>query len=73
MMESRVTNLRPDGDAQFPKWMKKALSGFESDSRLACRGLQVSIAVHVFGVGTLLPNDLPRRPKSGLVEVNSRV
>lgn len=70
-MEPIITNLRPDGDAQFPKWMKKALIGFESDSRVACRGLKVSIALHVFGVGTLLPNDLPRCSKSGLVEVSS--
>jgi hypothetical protein len=42
-------------------WMGHALSGFDTDSRMACRGFQVSMAVKVFGVGTLLPNDLSDR------------
>ena len=39
--------------------MQAALAEFEVDSRQACRALRVSIAVNVFGVGTLLPNELP--------------
>jgi hypothetical protein len=47
---------------ESPDWMSRAVAGFNVDSRLACRGLQVCIAVKVFGVGTLLPNDLSDRP-----------
>lgn len=36
------------------------LQAFEIDALTACRGFQVSMAVNVFGVGTLLENDLPR-------------
>lgn len=38
-----------------------SLQGFEIDAIRACRGLQVTMAVNVFGVGTLLPNTLPTR------------
>lgn len=38
-----------------------SLLGFEVDAMRACRGFQVAMAVNVFGVGTLLPNDLPSR------------
>ena len=38
--------------------MANALAGFEMDCKMACRGMKVSMAVKVFGVGTLLPNDL---------------
>ena len=41
-----------------PPWMANALAGFEMDCKMACRGMKVSMAVKVFGVGTLLPNDL---------------
>lgn len=50
-------------DAQLPSWMRKALIGFEIDSKLARRGLQVSVALHIFGVGIILPNDLPSHPQ----------
>lgn len=50
---------------ESPDWMSHAVAGFDVDSRLACRGLQVSMAVKVFGVGTLLPNDLSDRPDVG--------
>lgn len=36
------------------------LQAFEIDALNACRGFQVSMAVNVFGVGTLLENELPR-------------
>ena len=39
--------------------MQHALAGFEVESRQACRALRVSMAIHAFGVGTLLENDLP--------------
>lgn len=63
-MELKAIDLR--SDAQSPTWMRKALIGFEIDSKLARRGLQVSVALHVFGVGTLLPNDLPSHPRQGI-------
>lgn len=43
----------------FEHLMDVALAEFEADSRLACRALRVKMAVGVFGVGSLLPNDLP--------------
>lgn len=39
--------------------MGQALAEFEAESRLACRALRVRMAVMTFGVGSLLPNDLP--------------
>jgi hypothetical protein len=42
--------------------MSHALSAFEADSTAACRALKVSMAVNVFGVGTLLPNNLATMP-----------
>lgn len=39
--------------------MNQALAEFEAESRLACRALRVRMAVMTFGVGSLLPNDLP--------------
>lgn len=39
--------------------MSQALAEFEAESRLACRALRVRMAVMTFGVGSLLPNDLP--------------
>lgn len=44
--------------SDLPSWMRHALSAFEADSTAACRALQVSMAVKVFGVGILLPNNL---------------
>lgn len=53
------TNSAPAGKSGgMPRWMSMALIGFDVDSKMACRGLRVSVAVNVFGVGTLLPNDL---------------
>ncbi|MDH2182400.1 hypothetical protein N5K35_01510 [Pseudomonas sp. GD03651] len=49
-------------DVGFEYLMNAALAGFEADSRLACRALRVKMAVGIFGVGSVLPNDLP--PKS---------
>lgn len=39
--------------------MRQALAGFEAESRMACRALGVRMAVMTFGVGSILPNDLP--------------
>lgn len=39
--------------------LSSSLKGFEIDAIRACRGLQVSMAIHVFGVGKVLPNTLP--------------
>ena len=39
--------------------MHAALEGFELESRQACRALRISIAIDGFGVGSLLPNELP--------------
>lgn len=43
--------------------MRRALIEFEMDSRLACRALRIRMAMVVFGVGTLLPNDVPEPPR----------
>ena len=65
------TNSAPAGKSGgMPRWMSMALSGFDVDSKMACRGLRVSVAVKVFGVGTLLPNDLD--DKSDLHEMPSQ-
>lgn len=42
----------------FTPIMDEACAGFEYDCRQARRGFKVSIAVKIFGVGTLLPNNL---------------
>lgn len=39
--------------------MSQALAEFEAESRVACRALRVRMAVMTFGVGSILPNDLP--------------
>ncbi|PWY45577.1 hypothetical protein H0H12_10685 [Pseudomonas putida] len=39
--------------------ISQALAEFEAESRVACRALRVRMAVMTFGVGSLLPNDLP--------------
>ncbi|WLG93849.1 hypothetical protein [Pseudomonas sp. FP198] len=38
--------------------MAAACAGFEHDCRQARKGLRVSMAVNVFGMGTLIPNNL---------------
>ena len=43
------------------KVFSTCLQGFEADAMNVCRGFQVVMAVNVFGVGTLLPNNLPSR------------
>lgn len=37
--------------------MEEAYARFELDCKQACRGLKVSVAVTVFGIGTLIPNN----------------
>ncbi len=39
--------------------MSQALAEFEAESRMACRALCLRMAVMRFGVGSVLPNDLP--------------
>lgn len=41
----------------FGHLMEAASAGFEHDCRQARRGLRVSMAVNVFGIGTLIPNN----------------
>ncbi len=37
--------------------MEAASAGFEHDCRQARRDLRMSVAVNVFGIGTLIPNN----------------
>ncbi|UVL48295.1 hypothetical protein LOY57_11025 [Pseudomonas moraviensis] len=53
MKRSKVLALTSE---HFQRLMEQASAGFELDCRQACRGLKVSMAVNVFGLGTLLPN-----------------
>jgi len=41
----------------FGHLMEAASAGFEHDCRQARRGLRMSVAVNVFGIGTLIPNN----------------
>lgn len=50
---ARIANLYVE-----PSWYLHAVEAFESDSSQARRALVVSMAVNVFGVGKLLPNEL---------------
>lgn len=49
----------------------EALADFEMESRLACRALRVRAALTVFGVGTLLANDLPEPSRSSSATGNT--
>lgn len=51
----------PAPEEFFGKVMDQASAGYALYCRQACRGLKIYMAVHVFGVGTLLPNDLSDR------------
>lgn len=56
-----VPSLRaPGARKRDNKTFLSGLQAFEIDAINACRGFQVSMAVNVFGVGTLLDNELPR-------------
>lgn len=51
-----------DNEDRLPgKVFATGLHGFENEAVAVCRGFQVAMAVNVFGVGTLLENNLPRR------------
>ena len=50
---------RAQADIGFEHLMSAAMAEFEADSRLACRAMRVKMALGMFGVGSLLPNDLP--------------
>ncbi|KTB63462.1 hypothetical protein AO067_04560 [Pseudomonas viridiflava ICMP 13104] len=57
-------HFSPDGE--FEKGLTDAvfvngLRAFDAQARLARRGFQVAMATKVFGVGTLLDNNLPGR------------
>ncbi|AHG43446.1 hypothetical protein N018_25725 [Pseudomonas syringae CC1557] len=57
-------HFSPDGE--FEKALTGAVFGnglraFDAQARLARRGFQVVMAAKVFGVGTLLDNNLPVR------------
>lgn len=54
MKDTKVSALTAD---HFEHLMEQASAGFELDCKQACRGLRVSMAVNVFGMGTLLPNN----------------
>lgn len=54
MKSSKVLALTSE---HFQRLMEHAYAGFELDCKQACRGLKVSMAVNVFGLGTLLPNN----------------
>lgn len=54
--------ISPSAPQQQPRWIDHALAAFEMESTQICRGFRASVAVNVFGVGTLLPNDLTDRP-----------
>jgi|GEM_PF-2489513 hypothetical protein len=54
MKSSKVTALTSE---HFQRLMEHAYAGFELDCKQACRGMKVSMAVNVFGLGTLLPNN----------------
>lgn len=60
MNTMRGTNKTQAGIG-FEHAMNVALAEFEADSRLACRALRVKMAIGHFGVGSVLPNDLPRQ------------
>lgn len=70
-----MSTLRKRGDpspgsgAEF--LMREALAEFEADSRLACRALRVCMAVKVFGVGTVLPNELPEELPAASIHQSS--
>lgn len=53
----KVKTQRSKGAQPF---LDSALAEFEMESRMACRAMRVRLAMTVYGVGSLLPNDLPR-------------
>jgi hypothetical protein len=65
MKHSRSSKrLSPDGEfenALTDTVFVNGLRAFEAQARLARKGFQVVMAINVFGVGTLLDNNLPRR------------
>ena len=68
-----MSTLRRRDKAQagmgFERLMSAAVAEFEADSRLACRAMRVKMAIGMFGVGSVLPNDLPPKlPNESLHE-----
>ena len=57
MAKSKIASKKHlPGEALLP-----FLKSFEIDAVNICRGFQVAMAVNVFGVGIVLPNDLSIR------------
>ncbi|MEE4125357.1 hypothetical protein [Pseudomonas viridiflava] len=54
---TRVTTKIEMGNAVFDK----GLQSFDAEARLARRGFQVVMATKVFGVASMLDNNLPSR------------
>ncbi|MBV4484561.1 hypothetical protein HU727_003030 [Pseudomonas sp. SWRI153] len=52
-----VKDSQPTADPS-QQLLEKASAAFERDCQQACRRLRVHIALNVFGVGTLIPNNL---------------
>ena len=50
---------KAQADIGFEHLMSAAVAEFEADSRLACRAMRVKMAIGMFGVGSVLTNDLP--------------
>lgn len=59
LMVVNMKNIKgtPLSSEPFHHLMLEACARFELDCKQACRGLKVSIAVKVFGMGTLIPNN----------------
>jgi hypothetical protein len=55
-----ITDEIPEYDINPHSRFATTLSHFETAARQVRRGFKVSMAVNVFGVGTVLPNDLPK-------------
>lgn len=55
-----ITDETSEYDINPHRRFATTLSRFEIAARQVRRGFKVSMAVNVFGVGTVLPNDLPK-------------
>lgn len=57
VIDMKNIKTNPLSSDPFQHLMEEACARFELDCKQACRGLKVSIAVKVFGMGTLIPNN----------------
>ncbi|MGO3987245.1 hypothetical protein ABI582_23080 [Pseudomonas sp. SAS7] len=60
-MSTSRKRVKAQAGIGFEHLMSAAVAEFEADSRLACRAMRVKMAIGMFGVGSLLPNDLPSK------------